>query len=118
MTIHSDTNSRGACRRQVELVQDLEFPAACHRMKATSDGQFLFATGIHAPRLRVYELGQLSMKFERHFDSEIIDFQVCHIISVCRCDGVFCMAHFVLRVWLLLYVCLIRHIMHEVMWHA
>lgn len=65
-----------ACRRQVELVQDLEFPAACHRMKATSDGQFLFATGIHAPRLRVYELGQLSMKFERHFDSEIIDFQV------------------------------------------
>ena len=69
--------SMHACRRQVELIQDLEFPAACHRMKATPDGQFLFATGIHAPRLRVYELGQLSMKFERHFDSEIIDFQVC-----------------------------------------
>ena len=65
------------CRRQVELVQDLEFPAACHRMKATPDGQFLFATGIHAPRLRVYELSQLSMKFERHFDAEIVDFQVC-----------------------------------------
>lgn len=61
----------------MELIQDLEFPAACHRMKATPDGQFLFATGIHAPRLRVYELGQLSMKFERHFDAEIVDFQVC-----------------------------------------
>ena len=83
-----------ACRRQVELIQDLEFPAACHRLKATSDGQFLFATGIHAPRLRVYELGQLSMKFERHFDSEIIDFQVCQVISLCRHDGVFCVAKF------------------------
>ncbi|DBB18809.1 TPA: hypothetical protein ACH3X3_000404 [Trebouxia sp. C0006] len=63
-------------RRQVELVQDLEFPAACHRLKATPDGQYLFATGIHAPRLRVYELSQLSMKFERHFDAEIVDFQI------------------------------------------
>ena len=65
------------CRRQIELVQDLEFPAACHRIKATPDGQFLIATGTHAPRMRVYELSQLSMKFERHFDAEIVDFQVC-----------------------------------------
>ena len=57
-------------------MQDLEFPAACHRIKATPDGQFLIATGTHAPRMRVYELSQLSMKFERHFDAEIIDFQV------------------------------------------
>jgi ribosome biogenesis protein ENP2 len=69
------------CRRQVELVQDLEFPAACHRMKATPDGQYLFATGIHAPRLRVYELSQLSMKFERHFDAEIVDFQVLMFVT-------------------------------------
>ena len=27
-------------------------------------------------QVRVYELGQLSLKFERHFDAEIIDFQV------------------------------------------
>lgn len=65
-----------ANRRQIELVQDLEFPAACHRVKATPDGQFLIATGTHAPRMRAYELSQLSMKFERHFDAEIIDFQV------------------------------------------
>ena len=39
--------------------------------------QLLFATGIHAPRLRVYELSQLSMKFERHVDTEIVDFRVC-----------------------------------------
>ena len=112
----------GICRRRIELVQDLEFPAACHRLKLTLDGEYLFATGIHPPRVRhaltqchtpicqchpqialpmacttdlplyapklvdprralcvqvrVYELGQLSLKFERHFDAEIIDFQV------------------------------------------
>lgn len=27
-------------------------------------------------QVRVYELGQLSLKFERHFDADIIDFQV------------------------------------------
>ena len=69
-------NGAACCRRRIELVQDLEFPEACHRIKATSDGKFLFATGIHPPRLRCYELSELSMKFERHFDSEVVDFQV------------------------------------------
>ena len=62
--------------RRIELVQDLGFPAAAHRLKLSPDGQFLFATGTHAPRVRVYELSQLSMKFERHFDAEVVDFQI------------------------------------------
>ena len=28
-------------------------------------------------QVRVYELGQLGMKFERHLDAEVVDFQVC-----------------------------------------
>ena len=32
-------------------MQDLEFPAACHRLKLTPDGQYLFASGTHAPRV-------------------------------------------------------------------
>ena len=72
----NETKGAACCRRRIELVQDLEFPEACHRIKATSDGKFLFATGIHPPRLRCYELSELSMKFERHFDSEVVDFQV------------------------------------------
>lgn len=40
------------CRRRIELIQDLEFPAACHRLKLTPDGEYLFATGIHPPRVR------------------------------------------------------------------
>ena len=62
--------------RRIELIQDLEFPAACHRLKLSPDGNFLFASGTHAPRVRVYELSQLALKFERHLDSEIIDYQV------------------------------------------
>ncbi|KAK9820064.1 hypothetical protein WJX72_005625 [[Myrmecia] bisecta] len=63
-------------RRRIELVQDFEFPAACQRIRATPDGQFLFATGIHPPKVKVYELSQLSMKFERHLDAEIVDFEI------------------------------------------
>ncbi|KAK9809324.1 hypothetical protein WJX73_004781 [Symbiochloris irregularis] len=65
-----------AYRRRIELIQDLQFPEACQRLKITPDGQFLFATGIHPPRVRVYELAELSLKFERHLDAEIIDFQI------------------------------------------
>eukprot|EP00873_Tetraselmis_striata_P029749 jgi/Tetstr1/450013/TSEL_037060.t1 len=63
-------------RRRVELVQDLSFPSACTTLKASQDGEYLFAAGLHAPQIRCYELSQLSMKFSRHMDSEIVDFQV------------------------------------------
>ena len=42
----------------------------------TQDQQYVVATGVHAPRVSVYDVGQLAQKFERHFDSEIVDFQV------------------------------------------
>lgn len=33
-------------------------------------------TGIYPPQVRVFELSELSLKFERHLTSEIVDFQV------------------------------------------
>jgi ribosome biogenesis protein ENP2 len=33
-------------------------------------------SGIYPPQVKVYELKELSMKFERHMISEIVDFQV------------------------------------------
>ncbi|KAK9867222.1 hypothetical protein WJX84_009551 [Apatococcus fuscideae] len=62
--------------KSIDLIQDLNFPAACQRLKVSPDGQFLFASGIHPPRVRVFELSQLSLKFERHLDSQIVEFQV------------------------------------------
>lgn len=38
-------------RRRVELVQDLSFPSACTTLKASQDGEYLFAAGLHAPQV-------------------------------------------------------------------
>jgi ribosome biogenesis protein ENP2 len=52
-------------QRRIELVQDLEFSTASSRVKLSPDGNFLIVTGIHPPQVKVYDLSQLSMKFER-----------------------------------------------------
>ncbi|XP_030540849.1 nucleolar protein 10 [Rhodamnia argentea] len=62
--------------QRVELIQDLRFETATTRIKATPDGEFLLASGIYPPQMKVYELRELALKFERHLDSEIIDFEV------------------------------------------
>lgn len=61
---------------KVSLLQDLWFETSTSKIKATPDGEYLIASGIYPPQVKVYELSQLSMKFERHLDSEIIDFQI------------------------------------------
>lgn len=60
----------------IELVQDFEFPEASNRVKTTRDGQHIIATGTYKPQMRVWDLDQLSLKFERHSDAENVDFVV------------------------------------------
>ncbi|KAK9106221.1 hypothetical protein Scep_023065 [Stephania cephalantha] len=62
--------------QRVDLIQDLRFETATTKIKATPDGEYLVASGIYPPQVKVYELKELSLKFERHLISEIIDFQV------------------------------------------
>uniref|UniRef100_A0A803KXH6 Nucleolar protein 10 n=1 Tax=Chenopodium quinoa TaxID=63459 RepID=A0A803KXH6_CHEQI len=62
--------------QRVELIQDLNFETATTKIKATPDGEFLLASGIYPPQVKVYELRELSLKFERHLVSEIVDFEV------------------------------------------
>eukprot|EP00958_Prasinococcus_capsulatus_P002992 scaffold266_cov391-Prasinococcus_capsulatus_cf.AAC.44 len=59
--------------RRVELVQDLEMPTSTRKLLQSPDGEYLIATGVYPPQMRCYELSQLSMKFERHMDSEAVD---------------------------------------------
>ena len=54
----------------------MEFPVASTKLHATADETYLFASGTYKPLVKCYDLDQLSLKFERHFDSEIIDFRV------------------------------------------
>ena len=41
----------------------------------------IFAPGIYPPQVKVFELRELSLKFERHLVSEIINFQVIYQIG-------------------------------------
>lgn len=45
-------------------------------MKSTRDGNHLMATGVYKPQMRVYELADLAMKFDRHTDAENVQFEI------------------------------------------
>lgn len=60
----------------IELIQGFEFPEASNRIKTTRDGGSVIATGTYKPQMRVWDLSQLSLKFERHSDAENVDFVV------------------------------------------
>ncbi|KAI9094365.1 WD40-repeat-containing domain protein [Phlyctochytrium arcticum] len=63
-------------RRRIELIQDFEFPEASLRIKPTPDGQYIVATGVYKPQMRVFELAEKSMKFDRHQDCENVQFEI------------------------------------------
>jgi len=64
-------------QKRIELIQDLEFQGYSNHAKFSSDGRFLFATGGYPPQVKCFDLTELSMKFERHLDFEVVQFQVC-----------------------------------------
>ncbi|XP_078069267.1 nucleolar protein 10 [Mustelus asterias] len=63
-------------RRRIELIQDFEMPTVCTTIKVSRDGQYIIATGTYKPRIRCYDTYQLSMKFERCLDSEVVTFEI------------------------------------------
>lgn len=62
--------------QRVELIQDMRFETATSRIKASPDGEYIIASGIYPPQVKVYECRELALKFERHLVSEIINFEV------------------------------------------
>ncbi|RKP30443.1 WD40 repeat-like protein [Metschnikowia bicuspidata] len=61
---------------RVELIQDFEFSEASNKIRVTPDGQFAMATGTYKPQIHVYDFSNLSLKFDRHTDSENVDFTI------------------------------------------
>lgn len=51
-------------------------PGVSTNIQMSPDGEYILATGIYKPRLRCYDVKNLSMKFERCFDSEVVRFQM------------------------------------------
>jgi ribosome biogenesis protein ENP2 len=73
--------AREAVEGNIELIQHFDFPEASNRIKTTRDGHHAIATGTYKPQMKVWDLDQLSLKFERHSDSENVDFIVRESIT-------------------------------------
>lgn len=63
-------------RKRIELIQDFEMPDECGTIQMSPDQQFIIATGTYKPRVKCFEVNNLSIKFERCFDSEIVRTEV------------------------------------------
>ncbi|CAD5191131.1 unnamed protein product [Musa acuminata subsp. malaccensis] len=61
--------------QRVDLIQDLRFETATTKLKVTPDGDYVIASGIYSPQVKMFELRELSLKFVRHLVSESINFQ-------------------------------------------
>lgn len=61
--------------RRIELIQEFNMPVATTCMVMSPDSKFVYTAGVYKPRIRCYELAQLSMKFERHLDAEVVAMQ-------------------------------------------
>lgn len=51
-------------------------PGVSTSIKATPDNQYIIVTGTYKPRIRCFDCNNLSMKFERCFDSEVECFEI------------------------------------------
>ncbi|XP_050675772.1 nucleolar protein 10 [Leptidea sinapis] len=63
-------------RRRIELIQEFDMPGVSSSIRASKDGQYIMATGIYKPRLKCFDVNNLSLKFERCLDSEVITFEI------------------------------------------
>ncbi len=78
-------------KQRIELIQGFEMPMLSSCISMTRDGQYIFVTGkwsklfwdIHwmfvgsyKPRVRCYDVNELSLKFERCFDNECIQMKI------------------------------------------
>ncbi|CAB4019938.1 Nucleolar 10, partial [Paramuricea clavata] len=63
-------------RRRIELIQDFEMPTASTNIEISQDENYILASGCYKPRVKCYDVSQMSMKFERCLDSDIVKFRI------------------------------------------
>jgi len=63
-------------RRRIELIQDFVVPGVSTSVRTSNDGQYIMATGIYKPKIKCFDFKNLSLKFERCFDSECVTFEI------------------------------------------
>lgn len=65
-----------ALRRRIQVLQDFDMPEVSTSIKVSPNGQYIMAAGAYKPRVRCFDTAEMSMKFERCMDSEIIKFLI------------------------------------------
>mmetsp|Transcript_8112 Transcript_8112/g.25930 ORF Transcript_8112/g.25930 Transcript_8112/m.25930 type:complete len:600 (-) Transcript_8112:29-1828(-) len=60
-----------AADQPLVVLQGGNFPVAATALCVTPDEQYLVAAGIHKPSVKVFELGQVSCKFETYIPSDV-----------------------------------------------
>lgn len=60
-------------RRRIELIQDFQMPSSSSKLVQSADGRYIIAAGTYPPRIRCYDVHDLSLKFERYLDAEVVD---------------------------------------------
>lgn len=60
-------------RRRIELIQDFQMPSSSSKVVQSSDGRYIIVGGTYPPRIRCYDVHDLTMKFERYVNSHILD---------------------------------------------
>ena len=63
-------------RNRIDLVQDLEFTVASHRIRVSPDQGYIIASGVYSPRVKIFETSELGLKVERGIDAEIIQMRI------------------------------------------
>lgn len=63
-------------KKRIELIQEFDMPGVSTSIKVAKDEQHILATGTYKPRVKCYDVNNLSMKFERCFDSETVTFEI------------------------------------------
>ena len=68
-------NTLDEYRNRIDLIQDLEFKVASQRIVVSNDQNYIVASGVYPPRVKIFETGELGLKVERGIDAEVI--QLC-----------------------------------------
>jgi ribosome biogenesis protein ENP2 len=60
-------------RRRIELIQDFAMPSSSSKVVQSLDGRYLIVGGTYPPRIRCYDVHDLTMKFERYVNGHVVD---------------------------------------------
>ena len=63
-------------QRRIELIQDFGMPTVTNVIRMSPDQQYIIAAGTYKPRIRCYDVKDLSMKFETCIDCEVVTFRI------------------------------------------